>query len=258
MKVTSIEIHPQNSFDPIVLSFRDPKNLLPYIVQSITGLDATALDSRVIAIKCGFNPEWRNYGDLRDTLYKAISSSRTGLVQVIFKNGITSVAAITGYIQKVESPQFDKNPTVTVTIQCDDPILRGLDRILFTSTSTTNVTTILDDMSTAPHGFIFDLFFTSIQASLEIHSPEDPTWSLTITPPGGFLSGDELFFSSETGNKYIYVLRAGVKTQLVDSVSPNSVWPEMFPGNNVFEFSGIFGTNFRLQSVSWYPSYWGI
>lgn len=258
MKITSIEIHSKNSYDPIVLSFRDAKSLLPYIVQSITGLDATTLDSRVIVVKCGLNPEWRNYGDLRDTLYKAINSSRTGLVQLIFKNGSTIIAGIYGYISKVESPHTDKNPSITVTIQCNDPVIRGLERVTFTNRLASDVIDIVDDMSTAPHGFTFDLYLISSQPSLKLSSPVDASWSLIVTPHGGFLSGDDIFFSSEASNKYIYMTRAGATIQLGDAVAPTSSWPQMYPGHNHFKFSGVLGTVFRLQSVKWYPSYWGI
>ena len=257
MKITSIEIHQQNSFDPIVLSFRDPKNFLPYIVQSITGLDATTLSSRVIAIKCGFNPEWVNYSELRDTLYKAISASRTGLVQVIFKNGTTVVAGISGYISKVESPQTDKNPTVTMTIQCDDPIIRALTPIFIPTVGVDlrNIN-VVDDLSTASHGFVFAVDFTANKPSLELSSPIDSSWSFIVTPSGGFLTGDKLYFSSIKGLRYVFVNRSGISILLADVVAPNSVWPELYPGNNQLIFSN--GASLTLDYLGYYPSYWGI
>lgn len=151
MKLTSIEIHPTGSSEIAVLSFRDPGSVNPYNVKGITGLDAEAivpkhykgsgssnfyhmsLENREIAFRIGLNPrfsEYDTYSDLRDALYKMIASSRTGKLQLQFKNGIEVVAAISGSISKFETPLFDKTPEVQITITCDEPMLKALDPVV--------------------------------------------------------------------------------------------------------------------------------
>src|SRR5690349_10437174 len=119
MKLTSIEIHPENSSDVAILSFRDPNTINPYNVKGITGLDADeivprsyggsgsfkfynlSLLNREIVFKVGLNPRFsdhKSYSDLRDNLYRMISSSRTGKIQIQFKRGTDVIAVISGFV----------------------------------------------------------------------------------------------------------------------------------------------------------------
>lgn len=129
MKLTSVEIHPDGSSNVLALSFRDPQALNPFNVESITGLDPETIIPKyyggsgtarfydmavlkrqpVIVVK--LNPDYSNNetpASLRDMIYKCIASSRTGKVQLQFKNGTTVVAVTSGFVSKVEAPQFEK------------------------------------------------------------------------------------------------------------------------------------------------------
>lgn len=149
MKLTSVEIHPENSSNILVLSFRDPRRNNPYNVKTIIGLDADqivprfygvsgnstskfyelSLENREIIVSVELNPNFtdsESYSDLRDELYKMISSSRTGKVQLQFKNGVEVLAAISGFVSKLESPHFERTQTVQITIKCDEPMLKAV------------------------------------------------------------------------------------------------------------------------------------
>lgn len=276
MKLTSVELHADNSSDVIVLSFRDPKATNPYNVKGIVGLDAgditprtygsslntkfynMLLQKRDIVIKVGLNPQFSNgvsYSDLRDNLYKKISSSRSGKIQLQFKNGLEVVAAISGFISKLEAAHFDKTQEVQITINCDEPMLKALDPVSFNVNDFNPAKTIIfDDKSTAPHGFAFEMIILQNIPSLAFSDPND-YWSFELIPLGGFLTKDILHFSSEY-NKYIYLVRNGLIIHLADVVMPGSVWPILFPENNVLAFN-------KPSSVAWfsvthYPTYWGV
>ncbi len=276
MKVTSIEIHPSGSTEVVILSFRDPRRLNPFNVSSIVGLDADeivprfygvsgvnkyyslSLEKREPVFKIELNPSFdgQTYSDLRDQLYRAISSSRSGLIDIKFKNGSEVVAILSGFVSKLENDLFAEHPSATMTISTVEPILKApvrtsLDILTLDAASTH----ILDEKSTMPHGFIFELGFLGAQASLVITPPDD-AWSFSITPVGGFLLGDILHFSSELNNKYLYVRRSGVDIHLADVIGVNPIWPIMFPGDNVFEFSNP--TNLVWESVAFYSTYWGV
>ncbi len=100
---SSVELHPANSSDVCVLSFRDPTHANPYNVKEIIGLDADEivprfyggsgnskfynllLEKREIVIRVELNPkfgEFETFSDLRDKLYRLIASSRTGIIQI--------------------------------------------------------------------------------------------------------------------------------------------------------------------------------
>jgi hypothetical protein len=276
MKVTSIEIHPSGSSEVVILSFRDPRRLNPFNVTSIVGLDADeivprfygvsgdkkyyslSMEKRQPVFKIDLNPSFsdQSYSDLRDQLYRSIASSRTGVVDIQFKNGTEVVAVLSGFVSKLENDLFAENPNVTLTIDTIEPILKAPTRtsldILTLDAASTH---ILDSKSTMPHGFIFEMGFLGAQASLVITPPDD-AWAFTITPVGGFLLGDIIHFSSELNNKYLYVHRAGVDIHLADVIGTNPIWPILFPGDNVLEFSNP--TNLVWESVAFYPTYWGV
>lgn len=281
MKLTSVELHPNNSSYIGVLSFRDPGRANPYNVKAIIGLDADdivsrfyagsgdlkfynlSLEKRDIVIRIALNPRFNlneSYSGLRDELYKIISSSRTGLVEIQFKNDEEVVAVVYGFVKKFEAAHFNKEQEVQITLNCPDPILRA----------PTPVSVVLDDvdpalvnledlLSTAPHGFKFELhMIDNIPGGIEMSVFGDDTWSFEVTPDGGFLFDDVLYFSSEYNDKHLYIMRPGVTDpiHLADKIVVGSVWPIMFPGDNELVFSNP--TDVEFDSISYYPTYWGV
>jgi hypothetical protein len=281
MKITSVELYSNNKH-AASFSFRDPGALNPYIVQGIFGLDADeiipkfyslspdglnkyydlTLRNREIVIRVALNPNTdlkKTYSELRDDLYRAISSSRTGLIQLRFNNNLSTVAAISGRITKFEAPHFNQTPEVQLTVKCSDYFLRALDPVEVNYYILETPTTIVDPFSTAPHGFSLNIKFTADTPSFIMRDSDTPSWIFTVTPGviganTGFKINDELYFSSEN-DKQIYIVRASTKIQLVDKVQPGSFWPMMFPGENDFEV--VTGT-FTWGYLTYYPTYWGV
>lgn len=278
MKITSVEIHPSGSSDVGILSFKDPRALNRYNVKYISGLDAEevvrkyygefggnnyynlSLERRDIVLSIGLSPifdEHETYSDLRDKLYKMIASSRMGIVQLQFKNGATVVAAIQGYVAKLESPQFEKTQEVHITLSCDDPMLKALTHIVVDVAGFDPANTIIEDQeSTSPHGFEFDLEITADTGNLSLSDPTGGAWEFQLYPPGGFLTGDVLHVSSDYYSKLVYLTRGATVIQLADAVYPGSVWPILFPGDNHFAWS--FPTNVVWDDIRYYPTYWGV
>lgn len=275
MRVTSVEVHPAGSSDVAVLSFRDPRRNNPYNVRSITGLDADdivsryygvsgvsklynlALEKREISISVELNPDYGSngsYSGLRDMLYKMIASSRTGVIQLQFKDGTDVIAAISGFVSKFEASHFSKMQEVQITLQCVDPMLRALARVnVDVAAASPSLTIVDDDVSTAPHGAIFVMGFVSASAAFTVG---DDDWSFTVTPSGGFLTGDILHISSEHNNKYVYVHRGVDDIYLADKVSSGAIWPILFPGENTFICTNP--STLDWTSISHYPTYWGV
>lgn len=283
MKIDSVELHPAGSSEVVVMSFRDPSRSNPYNVKAISGLDAQdivsryysgsegsakynlALEKREPVILIGLNPRYdqgENPAILRDALYKMIASSRTGLIQMQFKNGSVIVAAVSGFISKMEAPQFSKSQEVQLTITCRDPMLRSLTPVELDVSSLDPGETEIDDiLSTAPHGFKFQVTVTPPYniSSVTMYDTDDggSSWIFVVSPSGGFLPGDVFYFSSEHNDKYVYMERDDETIFLADKIAPGSIWPIMFPGMNKFTISGgdlVFDWN----AISYIPTYWGI
>lgn len=281
MKLTSVEIHAQNSPFVLTLSFRDPGLKDAYNVKAIVGLDAdeivsqyysTATNSltkfnnlsllkRSVTFKIGLNPRWdlnENYSNLRDNVYKILSSSRTGRIQVYFKNGDIVVATLSGFVTKLEAPQFEQVQEVQMTMKCDDPVLRAPSPVNIDTTGMgfTNII-VQDDISTAPHGFKFELELVSnLAAILTMNDPTDPSWVFSMTSGWGWLSGDVISFSSEVNNRYAYLLRSGSVIHIGEYLIKGSVWPILFPGKNTFAFTSPASLKWRSMSHSY--NYWGV
>ncbi len=298
MKVTSMQLVPANGSDPCVLSFRDPRRLNPYNVMNIDGLDAdqivaknygpktksttfTLLDPKptkyyelsvlkrepVFQIQLNPRPSLgESYSSLRDDLARMIASTRTGEIQILFMNGLLTTAAITGRVQKFESDLFAKTPTVTITFTCPDGMLRDpVATDVGTAGLSTTSATIVDNDSTAPHGFRFSAKILSETDTFTIQEPDyhpisGPvvlgTWEFTIAPVGGFQINDTIAVSSETNNKYVKLLRGFTTKHIADAVVPGSVWPLIFPGDT--RLGLVPSSDTTWLSISHYKTYWGV
>ncbi len=123
--------------------------------------------------------------------------------------------------------------------------------------STINPIEVADSESTSPHGFKFSVTFTATRTQFTIQDlAVNPEWKFIVVPLTSFLAGDVLEFSSEFGNKYLYRVRAGVTTYLMDAIEYTSIWPTMFPGFNSFHF--VEKTGFTWNFIRFDATYWGI
>lgn len=286
MKLTSIELRSEDSLlrpsKACVLSFRDPKGDNPYIIMGIDGLAADQiiphhysgsgnsslkyynlmLQKREVIIKVALNPSFelnKTYSDLRDELYKMISYSRTGLVYIKFKNENETTAITKGFITKLDASSSSNKPEVQITILCDDPMLQAPRKTVVDITGFDPGGTIINDtLSTAPHGFRFGMNFTGLVYNLTISDPTNPYWEFELATwqIGGFKDGDVLHFSSYPKDKYLYVARGGTNIHIADSLTFNSVWPIIFPGENVFVFNPSPYLNWAF--IEYTSTYWGI
>lgn len=280
MRVTRVELHPANSSNVAVLSFRDPQRLNPYNVRAIIGLDADnivpkyygvsgnsaasfhhlSLQDRELVMRIQLNPRAQqdeSYSSLRDDLYKLIASSRTGLIQIRFLDGEDVVAAISGFVRKFEAPHFERTPEVQLTIDPTDPMLRALDPVnVDISGLDPLLTTIVDNVSTAPHGFEFGMSFLGFVATFSITNPFDSSWSFDVSPVGGFGAGDVLHFSSDPKDKKLHIERGPIEIPLADVIAPGSVWPILFPEDNPFSCENA--ELMQWAYIRHYPTYWGV
>lgn len=279
MQVTSLEIHSAPTIPPFLLSYRDTYSNNPYLVKAVIGLDASeiiakyygsgggsgqkyynlSITKRDVVIRIGLNPRYEQdetFSHLRDEMYKIISSTRTGLIQIRFKNGSEVVGVVSGTISKFEASHFSETPEIQLTVECKDPMLRALDPIdVDVLNHDPENTIVLDNSSTAPHGFKFAVKFLSNQPSFMFKdTTDDWEFNVDLTDLGGFFKDDVLYFSSEHNNKELYMVRGSTTIQLADKIVPGSMWPIIFPGvNNIICSPGL-----AWVYLTHYPTYWGV
>lgn len=279
MQIDSIDIVSSDLTNSNVFSL-SPDVYGQFQVKGITGLDAdeiiqsyyaTSLDDskkfyeyalkpRTIVIRAATNPNFKigeSYSDIRDQLYKIISSTRSGELTLLFKDGANVVAMLMGHITKFEVPYFQKLPEVQITIECNNPIFKGVSPIEITLVdNTTELLTLPDSISTAPHGFTLKFRMTAAAAELNIHDP-DGEWEFAVNISGGFLTNDVIEISSVYDNRYVTITRSSVTSQIAEHIQPDSVWPIIFPGVNEFEFDQSNHADWQ-DVARYYPAYWGI
>jgi len=281
MKVTGVEISSDNA-NIINFGMSDVSSSDKYLVKSIFGLDADevirkfysfasnstakfynfSMKKREIVFRIVLNPNYsinEDFSEIRDEIYRSISSSRTGLINILFRSGGAAVAQISGYFTKFEVPYFSKTPELQITINCDDFMLRGFNPVEIEANvlGNTNHIYVSDSISTAPHGMMFSVEYTAASSYFEITDDlSNKSWYFKVTPIGGFLSGDILEISSEYNNRIARIIRGSSVIPIMDAISTDSSWPLVFPGSN--EFEAYDKTKFDWLFVSYYPAYWGL
>ena len=301
MRLTRVSLYSSNLSEAISFSLRYADPEAQYIIRSILGLDAEeiipkfygtslatksryydfGLKARELVMRIVMNPNFRideSYSDVRDELYRAIASTRTGLVVLHFLSGGTTVSRISGFVTKFEASYFVEVPEVQLTIKCDDPMFRAINPVVLDADDlpTANPVILADSLSTAPHGFKMRVEFTASVPSFHIQDKQtSPEWMFTITPATAFAARDVLTISSDFSNKAVYYekwssvspLEPGQEltpeeqdllapVPILDRIAPTSIWPIMFPGANNFWFPEI--ASFKWLSLEWYAAYWGV
>jgi len=282
MRLTSVVLHASDLIEDVEFSLREAKIPSRYIVRQILGIDAEeitpkfygtgqssgtkfydlAMKPKEIVMRVGLNPNFHvneTISEVRDKLYRLISATRNGQIQLRWMSGASLVAGITGMVTKFEVPYFTALPELQITFYCPDPLFRSVHPITYevADLPTTNPVILSDNASTAPHGLSFKVKFTATASDFTIQDdPVDPDWGFTVTPDGGFDVDDELWFSSEYGNKQVYLFNLTTPHHLMDKIDDTSIWPIIFPGANTFHFTAI--GDFDWLELSYHSAYWGV
>lgn len=280
MRVTSVDLY-SNAKRRVKFDVLGPDVGNPFILKGIAGTDAEEiipmfygqggatqqkfyemkLPPRELVMRIGLNPNYnlnQRAGDLRDGLLRMISANRGGQIQIRFIDNAVPVCAISGFITKFVGPITNKEPEAQITVRCDDPLFKSLDITnAILNTIDDSPFSIIDPVSTAPHGFKMKVTYTADRYAFEMATSDDtPDWQFQINY--AFLTGDELYISSEAGDKYVYRVRAAATLHLADLIDPGSIWPLIFPEEeNDFSISG-HSSEMTIDEWYWSETFWGI
>jgi hypothetical protein len=283
MRVSAFDLI-ANEVNVLRVGLRNPSFSDKYLAKAIVGLDAAevipkfygfglvkgerfydyAMNPREIAMRVELNPNYllnETHSDLRDDLYRAISSSRTGLITIRLRDGASVAAEITGQIIKFEVPHFSKVPELQLTLKCEDPIFRAISTVNmvqadFLSASPLEVT---DAISTCPHGLYMEFVaLTDITGEFIIQNKAtSPDWIWSMNPTMDIEEDDIVRISSVFSDKFVTIERGGIVTPVANSVALGSMWPVIFPGQNQFFLNQDF-TDISLTELSYRPAFWGV
>ena len=286
MNLTSIDLYSNNEF---VFRFDlDSEGDSPLILNDITGLEADTITPRylseaangdryydltipprVITLQMIMNPNFEigeSVQEIRDTLYKAIAKSQTGLVELRLNDNSTCFAHIYGFITKFNSPRLAKTIAATLEIKATTELIAPT---LTTVTVNDVYTVITDSVSNAPHGCVItaslldpcpEIRLTPGVKDSSVAPEENTGWYFVLQMQ--FLDEDILTISSVTDDKYVTITRGGIVYHIADVIYPGSTWPLIYPGANELSFSTfVGGTDINaceIDTVKYYHSFWGV
>jgi len=261
-----------------------PNRSNPFILKAATGLDVEEIlntyndgpkffrmqpKERVVALLLSLNPnygEGTTIGDLRDTIYKAISYNIQSIeynteskLELRFMNGSTYIGSLFGVVSKVETSQFAPETDLKLTLTCPYPFICSTENTTIAvgpdpETYGYSYISYTDELSSAPHGFFMEVTCTADIGELTIRDLKNPT-KYFFWVHYEFLAGDLIHINSSEDNKYITLIRTGVDNRsLVDKIYWGSIWPYLYPGWNFF---GVSASHEFTRADHRY-TYWGV
>lgn len=190
--------------------------------------------ARNIVMEIELDPvEGEDYGELRRGLYPFFMTKNP--LKLRFHTSTGLYVDILGYVESFESPIFDKDPTVSVSIMCYDPDFED-PRIVTVESGTVDDTESLELVypGSVATGSVVTLNINRVVTDLSIYNTDEAGNALQLDFAGSLLDGDTLVISSRRGAKGITLTRAGVQTSYLYGRSAQSKWIELDRGINNF------------------------
>jgi hypothetical protein len=242
-----------------------------YICKSVDGLGPPEIDvsiaetlnaggyyqgkrtqNRQIVALIGLNPDYSSGevpADLRTSLYGMLTPGEGDSITVQVINDEEVLCYTVGYVSKMEINPFADVSEVQITVNCEKPYLVTPDE-LFLDPGDKDAPQI-ENVATAPAGFHMDVVFTA----------DTSGWTLTHSSGRKmefnyeFLAGDTLSIDTRPGNRGIWVTRSSVTTNIIWSLTADSIWFMLHGGVNIFATSS---SAFDWGDVFYLPQFWGI
>ncbi len=199
-------------------------------------------EARNIIVKLGLDPDYgvSSVYDLRTQLYNFfMPKTQAKLTFTLFDKFSLSVLGqvfeleIYGRIESFEPDIFSNEPTVDLSLMCFNPDFIDPDEAIFEGSTVADLTeAVLTYDGTVETGALFTILPDRAMPDVTIyHRPPDDTLR-TIYFTYDLIAGDKLEISSVIGDKYVTLTRAGVEASQLYSLSPQSSWLELMPGDN--------------------------
>ena len=170
---------------------------------------------------------------LRNLLYQFFMTKQR--VRLRFFSVGQPTVDIEGRVESFDAPKFMKDPTAKISILCFDPDFFTPDLVILPGNT---VSSIIETTHVYPGsvetGFVFKLLPNRDVSEFTIyHRPADDSLrALEFQTPTPMIAGDILAISTQSGNKYATLTRAGIATSILYGISPQSNWINLFPGPN--------------------------
>lgn len=204
-----------------------------FALQDGTQYHSSRREERNITLDFDLEPDYitQTVYDLRQRLYDYFMTKNEVMLRFIMSNGLE--VDISGRVESCTAPPFTREPKMNVSIICFDPDFVDLTTVEIEG-ETTDLTTEFNVpyIGTSETGIEFVLNVDRTLAEFTIyHRPPDGTLR-SMDFAGSLLSGDILTINTVPGSKGASLNRSGTVTSVLNNVSPQSNWIELFKGDN--------------------------
>jgi hypothetical protein len=189
--------------------------------------------ARNIVMTLGFAPAWgagSTVAKLRQKMYEFAMTQMK--VRLQFFTDDIEVVEISGVVEINEPKLFSADPDIVISIFCAAPYFKAL--AATTLNGVTNTPLTVNFKGNIPTGFIANLGIDGATQPVYVKRLGDAALPLIeVAYLKALLAGDQLYFSTVTGDKTVYVTRAGSTANGLGWLSSNGIdWPGLVRGDN--------------------------
>lgn len=252
----------------------------PYAARTIDGLGPTDLDVtlaqttqgnglyvgrrkqlREITINAYLNPDYTN-GEtpemLREDIYELRSNSYDDTLDFNLYHESQKVATTKVYLKRADMPIYSKDSVLQIVLASPSEYFDRPSPSAFIDPSFDKQFPVFHNPGTAPIGFTMKLLITQPTSSI-ILSDQNVTNMVieTLGNPFNFLQpGDILEINTTIGWRGVWRHRAGVRTNYLKHLTPDSGWLTLQPGVNNWNVQ--IGGDFEWKELVMWPKYKGV
>lgn len=210
--------------------------------------------NRNIVLIIGFNPDWVNYtvASLREKVYGYFMPEQPVTLRIFRDDG--PPVEIDGYTESCEPNIFSQDPEMQISVICPQPDFIAVSPSVVEGTADVDpVTTDFTAVSTIPTTALLEV--TAAEGDETTYDGKITFERTTLAP------GSEIFtvtgtvadaittkIDSKIGDKTALVDYGPEQTNLLNTMTPDSVWPRITPGTNKVRVI--------LESVAGVPKHW--
>lgn len=184
----------------------------------------------------GLNPRWDNGQtalELREEIYKLLSTGYNPSVPIRLLNGDTPVAKTTGYVAHIDPDLFSKDPQIVLTMDTLDAYLHDVNPTHYGHNDIGGFRPVVVNPGTAEVGFQFAVKFTAARNKWFIKVREHQNIGMEFD--FDFSIGDVLAVSTIPGSKYVHWNKhRGKVTNKMGILTNSSEWLTLHPDVNHF------------------------
>jgi hypothetical protein len=214
-------------------------------------------DIRNITMSLGLEPDYvtNTVQSLRTDLYDYLMP-KMNILMKFYLDGIIFGTCL-GQVESCDPSIFSADPTVDVSIICNDPDFYGItpEELDANTVSTTDVQVISYEGSSET-GIVLEIAINRSLLALTVYNtaPDNSAQIFSIT--GSFAAGDILTLNTIPGKKSLILTRAGIESSAFSGVDETSNWITLSKGDNNFR---VYATGAAIPyTVTYLPKFGGI